>query len=312
MVSLYNDLIDKCNKPKICKNTAVRGELYRRITDAECDKIHTATKTALLELHEFIAPLYKKYAYRLITRQRFVDFNQGVDGRLITPDNMRKLAEINIRPLRIAFDSWEAHPTYEKAVRAAAEAGLTDLSNYILYNFDEDPVDLYRRIRLSVDLGEELGIMIYSFPMKYHPIDDPKWFRNRDFIGAKWNKKYIRAVQAVLASTHGKIGSGRQFFEAAFGADEAEFHEIMMMPEAFIIWRFEHDRAKRERYGKVKTSAACDTLTDEWREAFNALNNAQRTIAFPIIHKNRFADADITVDDSAVREVLRFYSKIIP
>ena len=197
---------------------------------------------------------------------------------------------------------------YERAVRAAAAAGLTDLSNYMLYNYDEEPVDLYRRMKLSVDLCEELQVTIFSFPMKYHPIDDPKWFRNRDFIGKKWSKKYVRAVQAVLTSTHGKIGRGKQFFEAAFGADEAEFQEIMMMPEALIIRRFEHDQAKRERFDRVADYVdACDNITDEWRVAFNALNDHQRETMNPIIHKNRFADEDIAVDDPAVSNVLRFY-----
>lgn len=308
MVELYDTLLNKCSNPNICKDVAVRDELYKRIMDAECDQVHTATKTAMLDLHEFIAPLYRKYAYRPIARQRIVDFNQGIDGRKITLENMKKLAEINIRPVRIAFDSWKEHHIYERAVRAAAAAGLTDLSNYMLYNYDDEPVDLYRRMKLSVDLCEELKVTIFSFPMKYHPIDDPKWFRNRDFIGKKWSKKYIRAVQAVLTSTHGKIGRGKQFYEAAFGADEAEFHEIMMMPEALIIRRFEHDQAKRERFGRVANyENACDNVTDEWRDALNALSDSQRKIADPIILKNQFADEDIAVDDPAVYNVLRFY-----
>ncbi|MGN0883234.1 hypothetical protein [Cloacibacillus porcorum] len=308
MVELYDTLLSKCSNPNICKDVSVRNELYKRIIDAECDQVHTATKTAILDLHEFIAPLYRKYAYRPVARQRIVDFNQGIDGRKITLENMKKLAKINIRPVRIAFDNWKEHHIYEHAVRTAAAAGLTNLSNYMLYNYDDEPVDLYRRMKLSVNLCEELKVTIFSFPMKYHPIDDPKWFRNRDFIGKKWSKKYIRAVQAVLTSTHGKIGRGKQFYEAAFGADEAEFHEIMMMPEALIIRRFEHDQAKRERFGRIADyKNACDNITDEWRGAFNALSEGQRKIADPIILKNQFTDDDIAVDDLAVYNVLRFY-----
>jgi hypothetical protein len=308
IVSLYDTLLMKCSNPKICKDTEVRDELYKRVMDVECDQLHTATKKAIIELHNFIEPLYRKYAYRPLARQRIVDFNQGVDGRLITPEKMKILAKINIRPLRIAFDKWKSHRIYERAVRAAVAAGLTDLSNYMLYNFDEEPVELYRRMKLTVDLCDELQATIYSFPMKYHPIDNPKWFRNRDFIGKKWSKKYIRAVQAVLTSTHGKIGRGKQFFEAAFGTDETEFHEIMMMPEALIIRRFEHDQAKRERYGKVEDYInACDNITDQWRKAFNALTEEQLAVAVPIIHNNRFSDENIAVNDSAVHEVLQFY-----
>lgn len=312
MATLYDVLLRKCSNPTICKNTTIRDELYKKITDAECDQTFTATKEAILELHDFIEPLYRKYAYRPIARQRVVDFNQGVDARKITPENMERLASINIRPLRIAFDSWKMRRVYERAIRMAVAAGITDLSNYLLYNFEDEPVDLYRRMKLTIDLCEELQVSIYSFPMKYHPIDKPKWFRNRDFIGKKWSKKYVRAVQAVLNSTHGKIGRGKQFFEAAFGSDEDEFTEIMLMPEALIIKRFEHDHAKREKFGKVNDYAQeggrrCDCLTDEWRAKFFALNDSQREVALKIIYKNRFTAEDVAIDDPAIRDVLAYY-----
>ena len=78
---------------------------------------------------------------------------------------------------------------------------------------------------------------IYSFPMKYHPIEDPEYFSNRDYIGEHWNRKFIRTIQAVLNSTKGKVGKGLSFFKKAFGADEEEFEKLLYMPEAMIIYR---------------------------------------------------------------------------
>lgn len=66
-------------------------------------------------------------------------------------------------------------------------------------------------MRINVDLCEELGVTIYSFPMKYHPISNPAYFKNRDYLGEHWNRKFIRTVQAVLNSTKGKIGKGVEF-----------------------------------------------------------------------------------------------------
>ena len=63
---------------------------------------------------------------------------------------------------------------------------------------------------MNVELCEELDATIYSFPMKYHPINDAEFFKNRDYIGVHWNRKFIRAVQAVLNSTKGKIGRGKE------------------------------------------------------------------------------------------------------
>ena len=108
---------------------------------------------------------------------------------------------------------------------------IKNLSNYLLYNFEDKPEELYYRLRMNVDLCEELGASIYSFPMKYHPINDKEFFMNRDYIGKYWNRKFIRAVQAVLNSTKGKIGRGVSFFEEAFGRNVDEFMKILWMPE---------------------------------------------------------------------------------
>ena len=84
-------------------------------------------------------------------------------------------------------------------------------------------MEIYWRLKLNVDLCEELDINIYSFPMKYHPIEDPKYFSNRDYIGKHWNRKFIRTIQAILNTTKGKDGKGKKFFEKAFGKDEEEY-----------------------------------------------------------------------------------------
>jgi hypothetical protein len=107
--------------------------------------------------------------------QRRVDFNQGVDARILCKDRMylRELATVCIRPLRIAVDHLGLRIPYETAIRYAHEFGLTELSNYMLYNFHDTPHDLFERMRLNVTLNEELGIRIWSFPMRYQPTNLP-------------------------------------------------------------------------------------------------------------------------------------------
>ena len=222
----------------------------------------------------------------------------------------KKLSEINIRPLRIAFDHWTMKDIYEKAIRLAAKAGIINMSNYLLYNYNDKPVDLYNRMLLTINLCEELDIPIYSFPMKYHPVDDPAYFKNREFIGKYWCRKYIRAVQAVLTSTHGKIGRGKQFFEAAFGRNENEYVEILLMPEVLIINRFEHDETMRKRYPEKCNQNYHYRLktTDKWREKYYNLTSEERKIANDIIYKNNFSDSDIFCKNKAIKSVLKFYT----
>lgn len=162
-IAIYKEIMDKL------KDATEKTELYLKLEEAHCLHHYTASKEDILSLDDYIRPLYEK-THKPSKRKRIVDFNQGIDSRLITEANMRKLAEVNIQPLRIAFDHWSLREIYEKSVRTAVGSGIKNLSNYLLYNFEEKPEELYFRLRLNVDLCEELDASIYSFPMKYHPI----------------------------------------------------------------------------------------------------------------------------------------------
>ena len=301
-IAIYKEIMDKL------KDTTEKTELYLKLEEAHCLHNYTASKEDILSLDNYIRPLYEK-THKPSKRKRIVDFNQGVDSRLITEENMKKLAEVNIQPLRIAFDHWSLRETYEKSVRTAVGSGIKNLSNYLLYNFEEKPEELYFRLRLNVDLCEELDASIYSFPMKYHPINDKAFFKNRDYIGKYWNRKFIRAVQAVLNSTKGKIGRGVDFFEEAFGRDINEFMKILWMPETFIIYRRIYDADLRARLAErytIVTEHDCD-LANEWWEKFNALTPKKLKRAKSIIALNKFKDGNFECDDKDVLEVLSYY-----
>jgi hypothetical protein len=66
--------------------------------------------------------------------QRRVDFNQGVDARILCRDKvfLRELSTICLKPLRIAFDHLGLKKPYERSIRYAQEFGLKELSNYML------------------------------------------------------------------------------------------------------------------------------------------------------------------------------------
>ena len=302
-ISIYKEIMDKL------KDDSEKTELYLKLEEAHCLYYYTASKEDILTLDEYVRPLYEK-THKPSKRKRIVDFNQGIDSRLITEANMNKLAEVNIYPLRIAFDHWKLKEIYEKSIRTAVGSGIKSLSNYLLYNFEDKPEELYHRLRMNVDLCEELGASIYSFPMKYHPINDKEFFMNRDYIGKHWNRKFIRAVQAVLNSTKGKIGRGVTFFEEAFGRDVEEFMKILWMPETFIIYRRIYDEELRSRLAekyKTKTKHDCN-LANEWWEKFTALSDEKMEKAKSIISKNKFNVGDYFCDDPQILDVLYYYT----
>ena len=290
IIKLYDEIAEKLSEDEA-------GEFYLRREERGLLYAETATYDEICTFDETIRPLYDKLFHKS-KRVRYIDFNQGLDARLATDKRMKKLSEINIRPLRIAFDHYEQSEVYISAVKKAAKYGIMELSNYLLYNFEDEPKELYYRMRINVDLCEELGVTIYSFPMKYHPINDPEYFKNRDYLGKHWNRKFIRAVQAVLNSTKGKIGKGIEFFEEAFGRDLDEFYKILWMPETFIIYRRKYDKKLRERLAdryKNHSSEDCD-LANEWWTKFCSLPAEKLEIAKSIISLNKFKEG-ITVQD---------------
>ncbi len=272
-------------------NEADRTEIYRLREKHSLLHIETCTKETLVSTYKDFARYFDKRYSRLKGRLRFVDFNQGVDARLFNEERVSLLSQIPIRPLRIAFDDLKTEKAYTNALKLSVKHGMKDFSNYLLYNFQDEPLDLYRRLRINVDLCETLNVSIYSFPMKYHPIRD-EHSHDRDYIGIHWNRKYIRAVQAILNATKGKIGRGVSFFEKAFGKDEEEFMELLIMPETFLLFRFFF-----EHIG----------YTQHWREDMKSLTNEERDELYPLIYQNNFNHIDELTDNPKFRHILTYY-----
>ena len=167
--------------------------------------------------------------------QRRVDFNQGVDARILakSPMFLREMSSICISPLRIAFDHLGVRKVYETAVRMATDNGITSLSNYMLYNFMDTPADLYKRMRLNIALNEELGIRIWSFPMRYQPVN----LKDRSHVGRNWNRYFLRSFQIMLQATRGIVSGTPSFFLRAYGDDKREFERLLSFPHTFIFYR---------------------------------------------------------------------------
>lgn len=280
--------------------------VYRVMKDNYVDKLTTATKDNLLLTYERVKDIALKY-HRPKRVRRTLDFNQGVDARLFTEENTKLLASLAIKPLRIAFDDLRTLEKYESAIRMSARAGIKDFSNYLLYNFNDHPLDLYKRLRINVELCEELNINVYSFPMKYHPIrmnggDTEDFSHNRNYIGKLWNRKYIRAIQAILNSTKGKVGRGKSFFYEAFGESEEQYMMLLEMPETFIIYRFFFKWLDEIGEKGTKHWETC------WRKCKTTLSDEEWSAVEDLIHKNSINDETVLAcENEDARELLSYY-----
>ncbi len=223
---------------------------------------------------------------KLRGRNRYVDFNQGIDLRLLTKEKVKKISEIAIRPLRIAFDNIRYKDEYIKKIEWASSFNLIHLSNYILYNYNDTPQDFYDRLKINVELNERLGTKIFSFPMKYIPVNN----KDRKYVGKHWNPRYLRGIQCILNATHGVVSPRKIFFEAAFGKNAEEFKKLLLMPDNYIIYREKH-----------KNNGA-----KKWTKHFNSLSREQSSEFLTVIKDNKY---EFHSKYNKVNELLGHYKK---
>lgn len=237
--------------------------------------------------------------------KRRVDFNQGVDARLLSKNlNLLKgLSTICISPLRIAFDHLGLRKPYETSIREAAQHDITSLSNYMLYNFHDTPDDLYHRLILNIELNNELGIRIWSFPMRYQPVN----LKDRSFVGKNWNRYFLRSFQVILQATRGVVTGNPDFFFAAFGSSVGEFRQLLLMPHEFIFNRNHYF------YGTGRPVLE-EFIADVSRLTENQINDLLTQLSLVLdasVLGNRLQKLDSMLTDSTidskVRHILRFY-----
>jgi len=216
---------------------------FVRISKNDCeylkeviDLVHQNNDSVIVEYcianENSLVDFFERYNYKKISR--FVDFNQGLDARLFTREIAAKLGELAVDPCRIAFDDLRCKEDYFRAMEFCVSGGIRRFSNYLLYNFEEKPEDLWKRLYLNVEFCKKhSNVLLFSFPMKYAAIDQT----DRTYIGRNWNRKYLRAINVILNVTKGVVAKEEDFFLRAFGKDEAEYLEILSMPDEFIRFR---------------------------------------------------------------------------
>lgn len=246
--------------------------------------------TYLKDNQTYICDFFSRYNYHTISR--FIDYNQGLDCRFFDDKRARILSRLAIKPCRFAFDDLKTKDDYFSAMDLAAHYGIKHFSNYLLYNYKDSPKELWNRISLNIDFCEthkEIS-SLFSFPMKYASIEHT----NRNYIGKKWNKKYLKSINVILNVTSGIVAKEKDFFLRAFGSNENEFLEILSMPDDFIRYRDYFDHYN---------------LIQRWQKEYRKLSKRQQNELIDLLSK---CEKEVDVLDSPHNEelnrILLFYT----
>jgi len=120
-----------------------------------------------------------------------VDFNQGLDARLITDKIAKQISELRpYRFLRISYDTWEIGPYVKQAIERLKSNGI-DARNilvYLLYNYTDTPQDFFERVKNVL----KIGAVVY--PMRFQPVYTLK---KNSYVSPKWGEERLDALNTA-------------------------------------------------------------------------------------------------------------------
>lgn len=176
-----------------------------------------------------------------------VDFNQGLDARLVTEEVAIALKDLDIPTIRLAYDFQTMRDSVKRAVTLLKGAGLTKrryrhICSYVLYNYNDKPDDLFTRVRDLLAWG------VAAYPMRYQPLSGDFAFEKDSYIAPGWSADELEMV----ANARRVIGYGGAFppYEGLF----KKFAAAQNFQEAFEL-RERKDREKRRASTKKKSLA---------------------------------------------------------
>lgn len=177
-----------------CHVASKEGKCSHKV--ANLDEFWKGQKKIVLNDPNILASSdHKDLLQQLIDSKAKVEFNQGLDIRLITDDNLELLKKIRLTQIHFAFDRYEDKEIIEPRLRAIKDIGYDrnkgKVMVYILCNYDTELWQDIERIQLCRELNFSPYPMIYD---KEHA--DPiyrklqRWCNNWVFWGVPTFEEY--------------------------------------------------------------------------------------------------------------------------
>ena len=117
-----------------------------------------------------------------------VDFNQGLDARLISDESAEGISKMKTEYIRLAYDTLKVGPYVENAINVLSQHGIRKkkIIVYTLFNFDDDPKDFFQRVKHILNWGSA------SYPMRFQPLDS---LNKNEYVGPNWTREELDKVQ---------------------------------------------------------------------------------------------------------------------
>jgi hypothetical protein len=116
-----------------------------------------------------------------------VDFNQGLDARLITDEVAERISKAKMSSIRLAYDYIQIGPYVKAALEKLKSHGVypRKVVVYTLYNYVDDPENFFHRVRDLVNWGA------VSYPMRFEPLTS---LMKNQYISPHWTADQLQYV----------------------------------------------------------------------------------------------------------------------
>jgi hypothetical protein len=123
-----------------------------------------------------------------------IDFNQGLDARILTDHHASRFAELpKDTIIRLAWDNISTEKLYRESFEKLTVAGVnpSQIRTYVLIGYHDTPEDARYRLESIRSLGA------LPNPMRYQPLDAKK--RN-SFIEENWNEFQLKNMMRYYSN----------------------------------------------------------------------------------------------------------------
>ena len=158
----------------------------------------------LLDANLLACPDHEKLILQLAESRAYVDFSQGLDIRLITPDNVALLNRVRTKAIHFAWDNPDIDltPDFRRFLELTAIKNVRKRKVYVLTNYGSThEQDLYR-VETLRGMGYAPYVMVYDRPSA------PAITRQLQ----RWvnNKRIFHTVPNFADYIPGRIGGGNR------------------------------------------------------------------------------------------------------
>lgn len=172
-----------------CAVPKLEGSIKSRISTIRHLVWPGHNKVILFDNNFLASPMWKNVLNDIEELDLKVDFNQGLDARLISRTVARRIGRLKFdKVIRLSYDYRQMGKYVLRAINYLKSEGVKGKSIlvYTLYNFIDDPQDFFKRMTDVLRWGA------VCYPMRYEPLNT--LFKNQ-YVAPKWDPMRLDAIQ---------------------------------------------------------------------------------------------------------------------